>query len=164
MPQKEHLQPLEMLRAALMHKLIPQSLHHSIEHCKRPAPFEDPLRRFHRAPARAGSGPRPTRNSRRQNCSAAAFLRAQAILFVGDKELQGSQQKGPEPPLLRVGAIEISPFEHAQEEVLREILRPIGRIPTPGADRRTTDTSSLRTGKARADRASLPLWIAGRDH
>ena len=53
-------------------------------------------------------------------------MRALAILFVSDKELQGGQQKRPEPALFRVSAIEISPFQHPDEEVLREILRLIG--------------------------------------
>jgi hypothetical protein len=30
----------------MLHKLVPQFLHDSIEHRKRPAPFEDPLRRL----------------------------------------------------------------------------------------------------------------------
>ena len=66
-----------------------------------------------------------------QNCTAATFKRAMAVCFVGHKELQGSQQKGPEPALFRVSAIEISPFQHAHEEILREVLRLIGRITTP---------------------------------
>ena len=46
MPEKEHLQPLEMLRAAVMHELVAQPLHDSLQHRKSPAPFEDPLRRL----------------------------------------------------------------------------------------------------------------------
>src|ERR1019366_6273929 len=37
--EKEHLQPFEMLRAAVMHELVAQFLHDSIEHRKRPALF-----------------------------------------------------------------------------------------------------------------------------
>jgi hypothetical protein len=40
------LHPVEMLWVAVMHKLASQSLHDSVEHRERPAPFEDPLRRF----------------------------------------------------------------------------------------------------------------------
>ena len=43
LPEQEHLQPFEMLQAAVMHELAPQFLHDSIEHGKRPAPLEDPL-------------------------------------------------------------------------------------------------------------------------
>ena len=63
-----------------------------------------------------------------QNGPPAAFLRTAAIGFVGQKELQGGQNKSPEPPLFRVGAIEIPPFEHADEKLLREILRLIRGI------------------------------------
>jgi hypothetical protein len=51
-----------------------------------------------------------------------------AVFFVGHKEFQGGQQKGPEPAFFRVSTIEISPFQQAHEEVLGEILCPIGRI------------------------------------
>jgi len=38
------------------------------------------------------------------------------------------QNKRPKPPLFRIGTIEISAFQHAHEELLREILRLIGRV------------------------------------
>jgi hypothetical protein len=55
-------------------------------------------------------------------------LCALAVLFVSLKEFQRGQNKGSEPALFRVGPIEIPPFEHADEKLLREILRLIGRI------------------------------------
>jgi hypothetical protein len=58
-------------------------------------------------------------------------VRAISVFFVGRKEFQGTQQKGPEPAPFRISAIEISPFEHADEEVLREILRLIRRMTAP---------------------------------
>src|SRR5262245_51712693 len=130
MPEKEHLQPLEMLRATVTHELVPQLLHDPVEHCKRPAPFEDPLRRLivgGLALVAFFAG----REFKRQKRPAATFLRAISVFFVGHKELQGSQQKGPEPAVFRGSAIEIAPLEHADEELLREILRLIGWMTTP---------------------------------
>ena len=46
MPEKEHPQPVEMFRAAVMHELVPQFLDDSVEHRKRPAPFPHPLGRL----------------------------------------------------------------------------------------------------------------------
>ena len=51
-----------------------------------------------------------------------------AVGLVGQKEFQRGQNKGPEPSLFRVGAIEISAFQHADEKLLREILRLVSRI------------------------------------
>jgi hypothetical protein len=68
---------------------------------------------------------------KRHNHTRAAFVCSLAVSLVGHKEFQGSQTKGPEPALSRVSAIEISPFQHADEELLREILRLIGRITAP---------------------------------
>src|SRR5262245_63266657 len=45
LPEKELHQPLEMLWAAVLNKLIPQSFNDSVEHRKRPAPFESALGR-----------------------------------------------------------------------------------------------------------------------
>jgi hypothetical protein len=45
-PEKEHFQPFEMLRAAVLHELVPQFLNDSIEYRKRPTPFEDTLGRL----------------------------------------------------------------------------------------------------------------------
>src|SRR5215510_14951396 len=108
MPEKEHLQPLEMLGAAVTHELVPQFLHDSVEHRKRPAPFEQPLRGFivRRLALVAFFAKREFKG---HNRPAATFVSALAILFIGDKELQGSQQKRPEPALSGVNAIEISP-------------------------------------------------------
>ena len=127
LPEKEHLQPIEMLQAAVMHELVAQFLHDSIEHRKRPAPLEDPLRRLvvrRLALVTLFAG----RDFKGQHVPAAAFLCAMAVGLVGQKELQGSQNKGPEPPLFRVCAIEISAFQHADEKLLREILRLVSRI------------------------------------
>src|SRR6185437_3541565 len=44
--EKEHLQPLEVLRAAVLHELVPQSLNDPVEHRKRPAPLEHSLGRL----------------------------------------------------------------------------------------------------------------------
>src|SRR5215475_14752768 len=104
MPEKEHLQPLEMLRAAVMHELVPQFLYDSVEHRKGPAPFEDPLRRLivrRLSLVALFSG----REFKRHDHTAAAFARALAVFLICHKEFQGSQNKGPEPSLLRVSAI-----------------------------------------------------------
>src|SRR5437667_2754552 len=127
MPEKEHLQPLEMLRAAVTHELVPQFLDDSVENRERPAPFEHPLRslivrRLALVPLFA------RREFERDNRPAAPFMRALAIFFVSDKKLQGGQQKRPEPALFRVSAIKISPFQHPDKEVLREVLGLIGSI------------------------------------
>ena len=71
------------------------------------------------------------REFKRHNHPAAAFLRAIAVLFVSHKEFQGSQNKRPKLALFRVGTIEIPPFEHADEKLLREVLRLIGWITAP---------------------------------
>ena len=44
--EKENFQPVEMLWVAVMHKLASKSLHDSVEHRERPAPFADALRCF----------------------------------------------------------------------------------------------------------------------
>ena len=130
MAQKEQLQSLEMLRATMAHKLVAQCLHDSVEHRKRPAAFEDPLGRLvvARLPLVAFF---TRREFKLQKCSPAAFLRAISVFFVGHKEFERSEQKGPEPALFRVSAIEIAAFQHPDEELLRKILRLIGRIPAP---------------------------------
>ena len=43
------------------------------------------------------------------------------------------RMKRPEPPLVRVGAIEVSAFQHADEKILCEVLCLVGRI-TAAAD------------------------------
>jgi len=114
-----------MLRAAVMHELVAQFLHDSIEHRSAPAPFEDPLGRLivGRLAFITLFAGRDSRANGPRRVSARGRDR-----LVGQKELQGGQNKSPEPPLFRVGAIEIPPFEHADEKLLREILRLIGRI------------------------------------
>src|SRR5579859_964086 len=119
-----------MLRAAVLHELIPQLLNDSVEHRKRPAPFEDPFRSLivRRLALIAWLA---RREFKRQDCSATAFERATAVFFVGYKEFQRGQKKRPEAALFRVGAIEIPPFQHADEEFLREILSLVGGISAP---------------------------------
>jgi hypothetical protein len=125
--EKEHLQPFEMLQAAVMLELVAQFLHDSVKQRKRPAPFEDPLRRLIvRRLALVALFAR--REFERDNRRASPFMRALTIFFVSDKELQGSQQKRPEPALFRVDAIEISSFQQPDNEVLREVLCLIRRI------------------------------------
>src|SRR6266566_4816591 len=51
-----------------------------------------------------------------------------AVGLVGQNEIQRRQKKGPEPPFFLLGTIEISPFQHADEELLREILGLVRRI------------------------------------
>src|SRR5439155_3271082 len=98
-----------MLRAAMMHELAPQSLHDSVEHRQGPAPLEDPLRRLvvrGLALVALFAG----REFKRHKHPAAALVRAMTILFVGHKEFQRGQNKGSEPTLFRVGAMEIAAF------------------------------------------------------
>src|SRR5258708_4139931 len=86
-----------------------------------------------------------------------------AVFFVGHKEFQRSQNKRPEPALFRVSAIEISPFQHAHEELLREILRLIGRITAPaqiGIQRILVVFAERNQSGA----SLLPMWIAGSDY
>ena len=75
----------------------------------------------------------PGRDFEGQHVAAAAFLRAMAIAFVGQEKPKGGQDKGPEPPLVGVGTIEVSAFQHADEKILREILGLVRRI-TAAAD------------------------------
>src|SRR5215471_12960666 len=151
-----------MLRAAVMHELVPQFLYDSVEHRKGPAPFEDPLgrlivRRLSLVALFSG------REFNGHNRPATTFVRALAILFVGDKELQRSQQKRPEPALFRVSAIEISPFQHPDEEVLREILRLIRRVTAP-AQIGIQGIPVVLTQSNQSGPSFLPMWIAGGDH
>src|SRR5579863_7602186 len=119
-----------MLRAAVLHEFTPQSLYHLIQYGKRPATLEDPLgrfvvRRLALVAFLAGG------ELRRDKLPAAALARSLAIFFVGDKEFERTQKKRPEPAFCGVGAIEISSFKHASEELLCEILRLVGRISAP---------------------------------
>jgi hypothetical protein len=103
-----------------MHEVLRQFFYDSIEHRKRPSPFEDALRclivrRLALVTFLAG------REFKRQNCPAATFVRALAVFLVGDKKFQRGQDKRPKPALFRVGAIDISAFQDAYEELLREI-------------------------------------------
>src|ERR1035438_7036429 len=85
------------------------------------------------------------------------------VFFVGYKEFQRSQNKGPEPALFRISAIEISPFQHAHEELLREILRLICRIAAPpqiGIQR----IPVVLTQGNQSGPSLLLMWIAGGDH
>jgi hypothetical protein len=103
------------------------------------------------------------REFKRQHYPAAAFARAVTIFFIGHKEFQGSQKKGPKPPLLRVGAIEIPAFQHTDKEILREILRLAGRIPAPaqvGIQRIPVALTQSSQSRPRF----LSTWIAGSDH
>ena len=135
-------------RAAVLHELVPFSTtRSSTASAQRRSKI---ALASHRAQARVGSALRRTKFKGHNR--AAAFVRALAILFVGDKEFQGSQQKRPEPALFRVSAIEISPFQHP-EEVLREILRLIGWITAP-AQIRVQRIPVVLT--AREERTELP--------
>src|ERR1700722_867969 len=119
-----------MLRPAVVYKLPPQSLYHSIDQRERPTPLENPLRRFvvrRLALVLLFAG----REFKRHYHSAAAFAGAIPVCFVGHKELQRSQNKGTEPALFRVSTIEISAFQHSDEELLREVLRLFGPITAP---------------------------------
>jgi hypothetical protein len=60
-----------------------------------------------------------SREFKRNNHTAAAFECSLVVFLVGHKEFQESLKKGPEPALPLVSAIEILPFEHAHEELLR---------------------------------------------
>ena len=71
--------------------------------------------------------------------------------------------KGPEPALFRIGAIEISPFQHADEELLREILRLIGRITAP-AQIGIQGIPVVLTQRNQSGPSLLSMWIAGSDH
>jgi hypothetical protein len=85
LPEKEHLQPLEVFRATVKDEFVPQCLDYPIKHSKGPAPFEDSLRRLivrrlTLVPLFAG------REFKRQKHPATAFLRAITVPFVGHKE------------------------------------------------------------------------------
>ncbi len=75
-----------MLPAAVMHELVPQLLHDSAEHRKRPAPFEDPFRRLtvHRLVFISFFTARYLKG---QNRPAATLLGATAIHIIGQEEL-----------------------------------------------------------------------------
>src|SRR5581483_5755789 len=117
LPEKENLQTLEMLGAAVLDELAPQSFHDAIEHRKRPAALEDPLGRLIMGRL-ASVSLFARREFKRRNHTAAALACALAIFLVSHEEFQGSQKKRPEPALLWFRAIEISPFEHADKELL----------------------------------------------
>jgi hypothetical protein len=120
-----------MLLSAMMHELVSQFPDNSIEHRKRPAPFEDPLRRLI-VRRLALITLLAARDFEGQNRPPAAFLSTNAIAFVGQEELQGGENKGPEPSLFLVCTIKISAFQHSEEKLLRDVLRLVGRI-TPAA-------------------------------
>ena len=68
-----------------------------------------------------------------------------------------------EPAFFRVCAIEIAAFEHADEEVLREILRLVGWI--PAATNVGVERIPVRLAQRHQSRASLgAAGIGGRDH
>ena len=71
--------------------------------------------------------------------------------------------KGPEPALFRVSAIEISPFQQAHEELLREILRLIRRITAP-AQIGIQGIPVVLTQGNQGGPSLLSLWITGSDH
>src|SRR6516164_3228200 len=151
-----------MLRAAVLHKLSSQPLDHSIEHGKRPAPFEDPLRCLI-VRRLAFIALFTERRFQRHNRPAAAFTSALAVSFVSHKEFQGSQKKGSESALFWVGAIKISPFEHADEEILRQILGLIGRA-TASAEIRIQRIPIVLTKRNQGGPGLLSMWVAGSDH
>jgi hypothetical protein len=143
-------------------ELAPQSLHDSIEHRKRPTPFEDPLWRLimgRLALIALFAG----QKFERQNHTSTAFVRALAVFFVGHKVFQACQKEAPEPALSRVSAIEISPFEHAEEEFLREILRLIGRIAAP-AQIGIQGVPVALTQRSQSSSSFLAMGIARRDY
>src|SRR6185437_16194230 len=151
-----------MLGASMLQEFVPQFFRHSVEHCKRPASFEDVLWRFvvgRLALVALFAG----REFERHDCSTAAFVRAPAVFFVGHEEFQGSQNKGPETSLLLVSAIEISAFYDAHEEVLREVLRPIGRITAPPQIGIQWIPVAL-TQRHQCGASFLPMWMARSDH
>src|SRR5262249_4473049 len=87
LPEKENLQVLEMIRAAVLNEFVPQSLHDSIEHQKRPTAFEDPLgclvmSRLVLIALSAG------REVKRHNHATAALVCAPAVFLVSHKEFQ----------------------------------------------------------------------------
>ncbi len=66
-----------------------------------------------------------------EHLSAAAFLRAGFVPFVGEKMFQCGQQKRTEPSARFVGVGEIILFEQAREKFLREVLRVGRRMAQP---------------------------------
>ena len=140
----------------------PQFLYDLVEHRKRPAPLEESLGRLIvRRLALVAVFAR--REFERDNRPAAPFMRALAIFFVSDKELQGCLQKRPEPALFRVSAIEISPFQHPDEELLRKILRLVGSIAAT-AQIGVQRIPVVLTQSDQSGPGFLPMGIAGGDH
>src|SRR6185369_4933815 len=151
-----------MLWPAVLDELVPQCLHDAIEHRKRPAALEDPLgclvmSRLALIALLAG------REFKRHKQAAAALVCALSVFLVGHKEFQRGQKKRPKSTLLWFRAIEISPFEHANEELLGEILRQIGRITAPaqiGIQRVPVVLTQRNQGRP----GFLSMWIARCDH
>src|SRR6516162_6422857 len=160
--EKEHLQSLEMVRAAVLDEFVAQRCDDSIEHRNRPTPFEDPLRslimsRLALVSLFAG------REFQRHKPPTAALARALAILFVGHKEFQGGQNEGAEPAFFRDSAVEVSAFQHAHEEFLGEILRLIWRITAP-PEISIQRVPVVLGQKSESGPSFFSLWIAGSDH
>ena len=67
----------------------------------------------------------------RNHLSAAAFLRACLVPFVGEKMVHAGQQEGTEPAFLRRDGGDGVAFQQPREECLREVLGVFGRIAAP---------------------------------
>jgi len=60
--------------------------------------------------------------------AAASLLRQGAVPLIGQKMLQRREEKGTEPPFLRIGLPDDLLVEDESEERLRQILRIFGRV------------------------------------
>src|SRR5262245_56862254 len=106
-----------MLWAAVLHELVPQSLQDSLENRERPTAFEDSLGRLivcRFTLVAVFAEPK----FERLDCPAPTFLRSIAICFVGHKKFQRSQKKRPKASFFPIGTVDISAFEHTNEEFL----------------------------------------------
>src|SRR5579863_7595919 len=84
-------------------------------------------------------------------------MRAVAVFFVGHEEFQCAQKKGSEPALFGISAIEISAFQHADEEPPASNPEPDRPDSRGGADRRTADTNSSH--KEKPERNAPPFHV-----
>jgi hypothetical protein len=160
--EEENLEPFEVARTAVLRELVPESRDGAIEQREGPTAFEDAFRRiaierFEPVPLLAGG------DLKGQNGARPALLGTFAIRLIGEEVFALVHKKGAEARAIRIGAVEVTAFEYADEEVLGKVLR-LGIAVPSSAHVRVNGIPVVFAQARQGVTAILTQWISGIRH
>lgn len=154
--EEEGLEEFEVFGAAVAEELAAQVFDDAVEDGEHPAALEDALGGFlgggFALVALFAGG-----EFEGDEEAAAAFLRALAVLFVGDEVFQRGQDEGAKAAFGGVGAVEVAAFQEAEEELLGEVLGLIGR----GAAAAQVGVERIPVASAERDEGGVGIFTFG---